>query len=108
MALASRPLAAEQKAFYEEQGYLVVPELLSAAELAELHTALAELHREAEGLTSGNEKFWVVPTEDGSRFSVQCIYDPSAYHRALYDLVFNPKILDVVENLIGQNIKFHH
>src|SRR5207302_3843010 len=48
---ASRMNRAEQLAYYSEQGYLVLPELLSATELAELRSALAEVLREADGLT---------------------------------------------------------
>jgi ectoine hydroxylase-related dioxygenase (phytanoyl-CoA dioxygenase family) len=53
----------EQKAFYEEQGYLVFPELLDAAELTTLRSALADVLREAEGLTETNDKFSIVRTE---------------------------------------------
>jgi hypothetical protein len=33
------------------------------------------------------------------------VRDPIAHHRRFYDLVFHPRILDVVENLIGPNIQ---
>ena len=36
------------------------------------------------------------------------IFSPIAHHQAFYDLVFNPKIVDVVENLIGPDIQLHH
>lgn len=105
---APRPVnRAEQQAFYAEQGYLVLPELLSAAELTVLRTALAEVLSEAEGLTESNDKFSVTQTDDG-HWSVRRIFNPIAHHQAFHDLVFNPKILDVVENLIGPNIQLHH
>jgi phytanoyl-CoA hydroxylase len=97
----------EQKAYYEDQGYLVFPSLLSSAELAQLRAALAEVLREADGLTESSDKFSVTPASDGG-FSVRRIFNPTAHHQAFYDLVFNPKILDVVENLIGPNIQLHH
>ena len=49
----------------------------------------------------------MVPGDDGRRH-VRRILHPIVHHRAFYDLVFNPKILDVVENLIGPNIQLHH
>ena len=111
MALAMKPTAAltaaEQKAFYEDQGYLVFPELLSPDELAELRAALAEVLQEAEGLTESTEKFSVTRGEDG-RYYVRRIFSPIAHHRAFHNLVFNPKIVDVVENLIGPSIQLHH
>jgi ectoine hydroxylase-related dioxygenase (phytanoyl-CoA dioxygenase family) len=39
---------------------------------------------------------------------VRRIFDPIAQHEAFRDLVVSPKILDVVENLIGPNIQLHH
>lgn len=98
---------AEQLAFYADQGYLVFPQLLSPEELADLRTALAEVLREAAGLTQTNDKFSLTQTDDGS-WSVRRIFNPIAHHQAFHDLVFNPKILDVVENLIGPNIQLHH
>jgi phytanoyl-CoA hydroxylase len=98
---------AEQRAYYEEQGYLVFPQLLDSAELGNLRTALAEVLHDADGLTETNDKFSITRTDDGG-FSVRRIFDPIAWHAAFRDLVLNPKILDVVENLIGPNIQLHH
>ncbi len=98
---------AEQKAFYEDQGYLVFPELLSPAELATLRAALAEVLQEAEGLTASNDKFSVTRSDDGT-WAVRRIFNPTAHHQAFLDLVSNPKILDVVEDLIGPDIQLHH
>src|SRR6476469_2483737 len=58
---ATRLSPAEQKAFYDEQGYIVHPELLSQDEVAVLRAALAETLQEAEGLTESNENFSVPP-----------------------------------------------
>ena len=57
---------AEQKVFYEDQGYLVFPQLLSDEELATLRAALAEVLREADGLTANNDKFSVTLAHDGA------------------------------------------
>jgi phytanoyl-CoA hydroxylase len=97
----------EQRAAYEQDGYLVFPELLDASELAALRSALAEVRRDADGLTETNDKFSITRTEDGG-YSVRRIFDPIARHPAFHDLVLNPKILDVVENLIGPDIQLHH
>jgi ectoine hydroxylase-related dioxygenase (phytanoyl-CoA dioxygenase family) len=109
--IASRPATllsrAEQRAAYEDNGYLVFPELLDADELATLRNALAEVLRESEGLTENNTRFSITRTDAGG-YSVRRIFEPIAHHQAFHDLVLNPKILDVVENLIGPNIQLHH
>ncbi len=98
---------AEQRASYDEHGYLVFPELLDAAELGTLRTALADVLRGAEGLTETSDTFSITGTDSGG-YSVRRIFDPIARHEAFRNLVLNPKILDVVENLIGPNIQLHH
>ena len=108
MAVETQLTPAGQKAFYEDQGYLVFPELLSPSEVAELRAALAEVLQQAEGLTRSNDKFSVTKAEAEERYYVRRIFNPIAHHRAFYDLVFNPKIVDLVENLIGPNIQLHH
>lgn len=106
MVLATRPSLAQEKAQYEDQGYLLYPDLLSSDELAVLRSALAEVLAEAQGLTESNNKFSVV--KSGDAHFVRRIFNPIAHHRAFHDLVFNPKIVDVVENLIGPDIQLHH
>jgi ectoine hydroxylase-related dioxygenase (phytanoyl-CoA dioxygenase family) len=97
----------EQKQHYEDQGYLVFPHLLSGEELAVLRAALAEVLAEADGLTESTDKFSITRNDDGN-YSVRRIFSPIAHHQAFLDLISNPKILDVVENLIGPNIQLHH
>ena len=58
--------SAEQRASYADQGYLVFPDLLSSAELADLRAALASVMSEADGLTETNDKFSVTQTSDGN------------------------------------------
>ena len=98
---------AQQKTFYEDQGYLVFQELLSVSEVAALRAALDEVLDEARGLIKSNEKFALSQGVDGTR-NVRRIVDPIQHHRAFRDTAFHPGILDAVENLIGPNLQLHH
>jgi ectoine hydroxylase-related dioxygenase (phytanoyl-CoA dioxygenase family) len=104
---ATRMSPAEQKAFYEEQGYIVHPELLSRDELTVLRAALAEVLDEANGLTENTDKFSVKRGDDG-QYHVRRIFNPIKQHTAFNDLLYHPRILDAVEALIGPNIQLHH
>jgi phytanoyl-CoA hydroxylase len=101
---ASPGTTAGQTRFYAAHGYLVVPALLTRRELARLRSALADVLEAARGVTRSNRTFLMVKGLDG-RYHVKRICDPIARHRAFYDLVFHPRILDVVERLIGPNIQ---
>jgi phytanoyl-CoA hydroxylase len=113
MAVSTRPktadrmTAAEQKRFYDDQGYLVFPEVLSADELATLRSALDEVLQEAEGLTESNDKFSITKGRDGNHY-VRRVFSPIKHHQAFHDAAFHPKILDAVANVIGPNIQLHH
>jgi ectoine hydroxylase-related dioxygenase (phytanoyl-CoA dioxygenase family) len=98
---------AEQKALYDERGYIVHPDLLTRDEVATLRAALAEVLEEAKGLTETNDKFSVTRGVDGSHH-VRRIFNPIKHHPAFYEMAFHPRILDAVEALIGPNIQFHH
>lgn len=101
-----RRSAAELRASYDEYGY-VVADLLTDTELAELRAALDEVLARAAGLTSSNENFFIAMGEDG-RPGVTRIRHPIAQHEAFRALISHPKLLDLVEALIGPNIQFVH
>ena len=96
--------AAGQKRFYDRHGYLIVPGLLTPRELARLRSALAVVLGRARRLTNSTRTFRMVRGLDG-RSQVKRVWDPIAQHPAFYKLVFHPRILDVVERLIGGNIQ---
>lgn len=95
----------ERKAFYEENGYLIVPRLLEPPEVDELHKALSEVLQEAEGLQASNAKFAMsAPAPGSGRRYVKRVFNPIARHDAFKKLVSHPGILDVVQELIGPDI----
>src|SRR3982751_6274216 len=73
---------AEQRAAYDQDGYLVFRELLDATELAVLRSALGEVVRDAESLTETNDKFSITRT-DGGGYSVRRIFDPIVRHERI-------------------------
>ena len=101
---------ADQKAFYDEHGYIAFPEMLDRAEVDALQAALAELLDEASRLPADvdmTEKFSFTRSDRGER-RLRRIFNPIAHHQAFHDLVFHPRILGAVESLIGPNIQLHH
>jgi hypothetical protein len=111
MTLGTQPMtAADQKAYYAEQGYVTFPEMLDRSEVDVLQAALAELLAEADevpGDVETTEKFSFTRSDTGER-RVRRIFNPIAHHRAFHELVFHPRIVDAVETLIGPNIQLHH
>src|SRR5262245_13061889 len=105
-----RSTAADQKARYDEHGYVTFPDLLTRGEVDVLQAALGELLAEAAAVPEDvqiTEKFSFTRSSSGER-TVRRIFHPIAHHQAFMDLVSNPKLLDAVETLIGPNIQVHH
>jgi len=111
MTITERPrTAAEQKAYYDEHGYITFPEMLGASEVAVLQAALAELLDKARVVPDDvamTDVYSFTRSDTGERH-VRRIFNPIAHHQAFYDLVFHPGIVDAVESLIGPDIQLHH
>jgi phytanoyl-CoA hydroxylase len=102
--------AADQKAHYDEHGYITFPDLLDRSEVAVLRAALDEVLAEADAMPDDvmlTEKFSFTRSETGQRH-VRRVFNPTVVHPAFEELVFNPKIVDAVERLIGPDIQLHH
>jgi ectoine hydroxylase-related dioxygenase (phytanoyl-CoA dioxygenase family) len=110
-------LTADQVADYDERGFLVLPDLLAEADLAPVRAAMtekvdriaADLH--ANGLIHDLFAGEPFPTRLARLFADLRSADFIAYGRSWRDrlpgyhtLMSNPKILDVVESLIGPEI----
>lgn len=96
---------AELQRFYEDNGFAVLPGLLGAGELAELHAALGEVLASADGSAASRTRFDYAEGADGQgRRYVKRIFDPIDRHPAFRRLVAHERILDVVETLLGPDI----
>lgn len=95
----------ERASFYEENGYLIVPEVLDSSEIAVLRSALDQVLSEAEGLQKSNEKFALSLPHNGSgKRYVKRVFNPILRHEAFRNLVSHDKILEIVETLVGPDI----
>jgi len=110
-------LTAEQSAFYEEEGYLVLPELLTQADLEPAKEAMEEkVSRIAEellaaGLIRDKLEHRPFPNRLAELFRHLTDADFLKYGRSWRDripgyfkLMSHPKILDAVESLIGPEL----
>lgn len=110
LAIKSETVSPKQDDFfsyYEENGYVVVPDMLADSEINVLREALTEVLQRAQGLTESNDEFSIAQGTDG-RYQVRRVIDPIAQHQAFLDAARHPRILDAVERLIGPNIELHH
>jgi ectoine hydroxylase-related dioxygenase (phytanoyl-CoA dioxygenase family) len=96
-----------QKEFFSDQGYLVVENVFSAAEVSKLQSACDELSAQAQNLTASTDRFKLSVFQDSGKL-VQQIGDPHEISGVWLDLVKDPRLLDIVEDLIGVNIQLYY
>ena len=104
---------------FREQGYLVVESALSETDLAPLITAIAEVVEKRaaelynEGIISDTyeemsfERRWYAILKACSRENEVFGWHTLVFSEALFDLITHPKVLDVLEALIGSDIQFN-
>jgi phytanoyl-CoA hydroxylase len=98
----------EPRRFWEENGYLVLEEVLSPSEVDSLRRSADALAARADDLTESTDRF-ILKTfgEDSSRL-VQQVAEPHELGGEWMALARDPRILDTVETLIGPNIQLYY
>ena len=102
----------EQKAFFEDQGYLVIDHLLDSNELAECRHEIERLHQLAAELDSQeelrNNHFQREPfsgDQDSAGLPVlRKIENTRAFSERFAQLATHPKLVATVQNLLGDDL----
>ena len=101
-------ISAQQKHFYETNGYLVIERLFEPNTLAGMRSAVAELLEESRSVGASNETFDIGPGHAPARPCVRRVKNPHRAH-ATFDAVMRcPKIVDIVADLLGGTVRFDH
>jgi len=105
---APRYLSDDQVASYHRDGYLAVPRLIDAEPVAALRKVTDAFVDRSRDLSRGDVVFDLDPRHTTGMPIVRRIKNP-ADHDPLYAWVaFESPILDVVAELLGPSIRFHH
>jgi ectoine hydroxylase-related dioxygenase (phytanoyl-CoA dioxygenase family) len=111
-------ILAEQKTFFEEEGYLIVENILSPEEIEECQVEIHRLHTLAAEIESGSEKHKTTPArghfqrepyaKDGVQGEGLPVLRKAEMTREYSDvfrrLSVHPNLIEVVQNLIGADL----
>jgi ectoine hydroxylase-related dioxygenase (phytanoyl-CoA dioxygenase family) len=98
-------LTQEQVDFYHENGYLGVDGVLSAAEVAELQRVTDAFVDQSRSATGHTDAFDLEPGHTAENPRLRRLKNPIKHH-VVYDRALkHPKILDIVEQLIGPGVR---
>jgi phytanoyl-CoA hydroxylase len=101
-------LTESQKAFYRDKGYLVVPDVLPAAELAKLREVTDRLLAEAARVGESTGAFLLEKNVPPGKALVWRVFDPVALDPYYFEIARHGRVLDAVEDLIGPSIQLHN
>lgn len=93
---------------YHEQGYVVFPGLLGDELTRELRDVMARVEASAVGLTEDNAVFDFEPDHTPETPRIQRIKKPNRVDPFFRALAANPRIMGLVSQLIGPNIRLNH
>jgi len=95
-----------QVGFYRENGYLILPGLLAPAVLEQLQATLFGWAAEGEQQPASSNRFDLGPALEGTDNELRRIRDPHRYSADIAALATGPLFLDVLEALLGPDIRF--
>jgi ectoine hydroxylase-related dioxygenase (phytanoyl-CoA dioxygenase family) len=91
---------------YNEVGAIVVPDVLSEDEVARLRVVTDEFVENSRGLSAHNDVYDLEDTHGPAEPRVRRIKTPHLQHAAYAALVRHPKIVEVLTDLWGPNVRF--
>jgi phytanoyl-CoA hydroxylase len=99
-------LTQAQKDGYDSVGAIVVPDVLSAAEVAELRAVTDGFVERARAITTHDAIYDLEDSHSPEQPRVRRIKAPHLHHPAYAALVRHPKIVAVLQDLWGPDIRF--
>jgi phytanoyl-CoA hydroxylase len=94
-------------AFYRQNGYLLVENVLDRSTRARMKEVITELVAKAKGVAQHNDVYDLEPTHTPEAPRVRRIKKPHVVNPIFWDFAKSPTLLEVVTKLLGPNIRLH-
>ena len=103
-----------RRRFYEEQGYLLVPDVLPPDEVDAVRDEMADVAARLERRRGSLEASWQgsyrrrIQGVEPESFRCDSIHDVQRHSARMTRLVTDPRIVELFAELIGPNVELHH
>lgn len=101
-------LSKAQKEEYDETGCIIIPDVLTQQEVAELRRITDEFVDRSRNVTENNDVYDLEETHTPERPRVRRIKTPDKAHPTYGALLRHPGIIEVLTDLWGPDIRFQH
>jgi hypothetical protein len=103
-----RVLTQAQREFYFSEGYLLLPEILPAEWIARLRAATDELVERSRKVSKADAVWDLEPGHSAATPRLRRVSAPVDQHPAYWDYVSQSLVADIVADLVGPDVEFHH
>ena len=107
-AANSKLLRPEQRAAYERDGFVSIQGLVDRDWLDRLRGVTADFVEQSRKLDSSTPLFDLEPDHTPEHPRLRRLVSPADLHETYWEFASQSVIVDVIEDLIGPDIKFHH
>ena len=108
LAIAPQVLTQEQREFYFEQGYLLLEGVLTEQWIKKLRTATDEMVERSRAVNKSGKIFDLEPGHTPGEPRLRRVTNPAQHHTAFWDYCNESIMPDIVADLVGPEVKFHH
>jgi ectoine hydroxylase len=101
-------LSQAQREFYFENGYLLAERVIPDTIVERLRAATAEMVERSRALTRSDQVFDLEPGHCAETPRLRRLTSPVEHHPLYWELASSPPLVDLVADLVGPDVKFHH
>jgi len=94
-------------AFYRENGYVLVEDVLDRSTMARMKEIIAELVAKAKGIARHDNVYDFEPSHTPQAPRVRRIKKPHSVHPIFWEFAKSPALLEVCTRLLGPDIRLH-
>ena len=101
-------LSRDQRERYEQDGFLAIEALVDSEWLERLRTVSSEFIEKSRTLSESTRVFDLESDHSAEEPRLRRLTSPVDLHETFWEFASESVIVDVIEDLIGPDIKFHH
>jgi ectoine hydroxylase-related dioxygenase (phytanoyl-CoA dioxygenase family) len=108
LAIKPKVLTQKQREFYFENGYLLVEKFIGDDWIKALRTTTDEMVEQTRNLKESNKMWDLEKDHTPENPRVRRLSSPNDHHDTYWKYASESPLGDVVADLVGPNVKFHH
>jgi ectoine hydroxylase len=108
LAIPPRVLTQPQREFYFREGYILLEKAIGDDWIRRLRAATEELVERSRKVTKSDKIFDLEPTHRPDAPRLRRVSNPVEQHPVFWEYVTKSPLGDIVADLVGPNVKFHH